>query len=72
MKLLPKFYADFQLKAEVQAYLIAHLEQIAIEKSFAGKDTKGIKEAKECIDSAFKKLDNMYGEKKKRKPQSPR
>ena len=67
MKLLPKFYADFQLKNEVHDYLIATLEKIAIDKSFAGKYTNGIKEAKICIDSAFKKLEGMYGEKKTRK-----
>ena len=72
MKLLPKFYADFQLKQEVHDYLLSYLKQVAIEKAFNGDTTDGIKEAKECIDSAFRNLESMYGEKKQKKPQSNR
>ena len=66
MKLLNKFYADFQVKAEVKAYLIEYLSKRAVENAFIGKPTTGFKEAKDCIDSAFRDLDKMYGEKPKR------
>ena len=67
MKLLNKFYADFQVKAEVKEYLIDYLKQMAVKKAFAGEDTSGIKEARQCIESAFRDLDNLYGEKKSKK-----
>ena len=70
MKLLNKFYADFQVKAEVKEYLMEHLRKQAVNKSFAGESTAGIKEAKQCIDSAFRELDKIYGEKKRKLPVS--
>jgi len=66
MKLLNKFYADFQVKAEVKEYLMEHLRKQAVSKAFAGESTAGIKEAKQCIESAFRELDKTYEEKKAR------
>ena len=60
MKLLGKFYADFQVKAEVKAYLIEYLEKLAVEKAFKGEDTVGIKEANDVIESAFLNLDRLH------------
>lgn len=70
MNLLSKFYADFQVKAEVKEYLIEYLKKMAIDKAFKGEDTTGIKEAKKVIDSAFRDLDRLYEEKKIRTPKS--
>jgi len=70
MKLLSKFYADFQVKAEVKAYLIQYLEKLAVEKAFSGESTVGIMEAKDIIDSAFKNLDRQFEEKTRKVPQS--
>lgn len=70
MKLIGKFYADFQTRDEVYQYLVSQLEDQAIKKAFAGESTVGIKEAKKCIDAAFKNLDKLYGPKKDRKPTS--
>ena len=70
MQLLNKFYADFQVKAEVKAYLIEYLSKQAVSKAFAGEDTTGIKEAKECIDSAFRNLDRQFEGKTRKVPQS--
>lgn len=66
MNLLNKFYADFQVKAEVKEYLIDHLRKMAVDRAFLGEDTTGIKEAKACIESAFRDLDKRYGDKKKK------
>jgi hypothetical protein len=44
----------------VKAFLIETLGVMAIEKAFAGEDTKGIKEAQECINKSFNKLQELY------------
>ncbi len=72
MKLLGKFQADFQVKAEVKEFLLQHLKNQAVTKAFNGEDTTGIKEAKECIERAFRDLDKVYGERKVRKATSSR
>ena len=64
MKLLGKFYADFQVKAEVKAYLIEFLEKEAIRRAFSGEDTNGIKEANDIIESAFLNLDRLHQKRK--------
>lgn len=70
MNLLNKFYADFQVKAEVKAYLILYLQQEAIKRAFSGVDTSGIKDAKDILDKAFRDLDLQFEVKKKKMPQS--
>ena len=72
MKLLQKFYADFQTRDEVKAYLLLQLKDTAGNKALQGEDTKGFKEAKECIETCFRDMEYKYKEKEPRKPTSAR
>lgn len=65
MQILHQFYANKVEKDAVQAFMIECLEKIAVEKTFAGEDTTGIKDARELIDRMFNELETTYGEVKK-------
>ena len=56
----------------VKAFLTDTLGQIAVELSFDGKDTRGIKDAKDCVDRAFQRLEEAYGERPKAQDVSAR
>ena len=70
MKLLQRFYSDFQTRDEVKAYLLAELREMAASKALAGEDTSGFKEAKECIDKCFLKLERSFSVKERKTPTS--
>lgn len=65
MQVLHQFYMNKVENEAVQAFMIECLSKIAVEKTFAGEDVTGIKEAKEIIDRMFNELEIMYGEEKK-------
>ncbi len=48
------------MREAVKEFLIDHLKEIAIEKSFKGETTGGIQEAKKAIDDAFTRLVSLY------------
>lgn len=57
------FYRNVNERESVRLYMIDVLESIAVEKAFDGEDTTGIKEAKDCIDRMFSRLEEEYGDK---------
>jgi hypothetical protein len=61
MNQLNLFYQNQGQREAVRAYMIDTLAQMAIEKTFEGLDVSGIKDAKNCIDRAFDKLEEEYG-----------
>lgn len=61
MNPLNSFYNNIHERESVKAFLIEILKNMAIDRAFEGGEVKGIKEAKECIDLAFIKLDELYG-----------
>ena len=72
MNLLLTFYKNTHEREAVREYLTNTLKELAIEKTFSGKDTVGIQEAKETIDRAFENLEAEFGEKEDPKPQNAR
>ncbi len=52
------------MRVEVKDFLIAHLEKKTLDNAFAGRDTKGAKEARDAINTAFHELERKYGYKK--------
>jgi hypothetical protein len=61
MNQLSLFYNNEGEREAVRAFMIEVLERIAIERAFAGKDVKGIPEARECIEQTFDRLAEKYG-----------
>jgi len=60
-QLLKQFY-EFQGQREaVKEFMINCLKELAIEKTFNGHDTTGIKEARDTINKMFDKLEEDYG-----------
>jgi hypothetical protein len=41
--------------------MIEVLKELAVDKTFNGKETSGIKDARDCIEKAFDKLGEMFG-----------
>lgn len=65
--ILRKIYDDKALLRALETFLLAHLQQVAIDNSFTGKSVVGIPEAKQVIDKAFKQLHSVFSLKPKRK-----
>jgi hypothetical protein len=61
MNPLNSFYQNVVMRDSVKAFMIEELKEMAVEKTFAGQETKGIKEARDCLDKTFNKLGQMYG-----------
>lgn len=72
MNPLQLFYSNENERQAVYDFFIATLGELAVEKAFDGKETKGIQEAKECIDNAFTKLEELFAKKKPQEVPSPR
>jgi len=58
--LLKQFNTNESEKEAVKVFLIETLGVMAIEKTFNGETTTGIKDARELIDKMFDKLDELY------------
>jgi hypothetical protein len=65
--ILRQFYNNETTREGVKGFLIDNLKQIAIDRTFDNKDIGGIADAKECIDKAFDKLEELY----RAKPEIP-
>lgn len=63
--ILRGFYNNEGEREAVKGFLVEMLGEIAIERAFDGKDTKGIQEARECVERAFDRLEEKYGKIKK-------
>ena len=62
---IQEFYRHEVMRETVKQFFIETLQDMAVEKTFAGEETHGIKDAKDCIDKSFERLDNEFGEKVK-------
>ena len=58
--ILQQFYNNETQRETIHSFLIEILKELAIDKTFKGEDVKGIKEAKEAIEKAFDRLDELY------------
>lgn len=72
MNILQNFYGNEAQREAVKAYMIETLAELAVERTFEGKDVGGIKDAKECVDKMFDKLEVTYGKVKQAVNISPR
>jgi len=61
---LATFYNNISEREGVKAFMITCLKEMAVDMAFEGKDNKGVKEAKDCIDLMFGKLDEAFGSRK--------
>lgn len=62
--LLNQFTNDEHTREAVKAFFLAELDKLALEKVYEGKDTTGIKDAKETIERSFIELKELYSKKK--------
>jgi len=60
-QLLKNFYENKNQREAVKTFLIENLKELAVERTFEGKDVTGIKEAHDSINKAFDKLAETYG-----------
>lgn len=65
MNILRQFYENTGERDAVKAFLTDVLKEIAVERTFNGEDVGGIKDAKDCVEKAFDRLEELYGIKKK-------
>lgn len=54
------FYRDETMRNTVKEFMVAQLEQMAIDRTFNKEDVVGIAEAKELVDKTFSKLKELY------------
>lgn len=71
-KLLNQFQNDEHIREAVKEFMYKQLDVYALEAVYAGKDTKGIANAKQAITDAFTVLAGLYDPKKVPVAQSPR
>lgn len=61
MNQLALFFQNIAMREAVKEFLVANLAEMAVDKTFAGESVSGIKDAKDCVDKSFTKLEEMYG-----------
>ena len=61
---LNQFYNDEHTREAVKAFFLEQLDKLALEKVYSGKETTGIKDAKETIERAFIELKELYSQEK--------
>jgi hypothetical protein len=61
MSNLKQFYDNETQREEVKAFMILCLQEMAVERTFAGEDVYGIKEARDLVEKTFDKLAELYG-----------
>lgn len=67
MKKLNEFFRDKDAQKEWADFIMGILNDETIKRVYAGKDVNGLKEAKDIIALSFKKLNELFTEKKPRK-----
>ena len=67
MNPLHKFFLDKDVYEAVKVFAEEHLKLLAVERSFKGEETIGIKEAKTIIDKMFNTIEETYSPKKEKK-----
>lgn len=66
MSALKAFFEDKQAQNEWAEFIMATLNEEALQRVYAGKDTAAIKEARVIILKSFKKLNELFSPKRKR------
>ena len=61
MNPLLTFFNNESEREAVRSFLIKCMEEMAVERAFAGESVAGIKEANDLIGKAFDKLADAYG-----------
>lgn len=69
--MLKRFYQDEEIRIGVKEFLLGYLKEKAVELTFSGEETRHIKLAKETVEEAWNKLDQIYGKKEKVKKENP-
>lgn len=69
--ILKQFYLDTNTKDSVKEFILVYLKDKAVEMTFSGEDTKHIKLAREVLDEAWNKLEQVYGKKEEKKKENP-
>jgi hypothetical protein len=67
MSTLPAFFKDKEAQKDWADFIMEELNAETIKRVYAGKDVSGLKEAKDIISASFKKLNELFTEKKPRK-----
>ena len=67
MASLQEFYKDVATRENVREFLVQCVTEEMVKVGFEKGDTKPIAEAREIIDKAFEKLDNMFTSKQEPK-----
>jgi hypothetical protein len=71
MSTLSDFHKNKQLQKDWADFIMAELNGEILRRAYAGKDVIGYKEAKDIIAQSFKKLNELFTEKKPRKAVTP-
>lgn len=71
MNLIQQFFKDEHTREAVKGFLLEYLHTKAGDMAFQGDDTKYIKQAKDVVEEAWNKLEQLYGEKKEGKKENP-
>lgn len=66
-QLLLEFWNNEAMRLELQQFLLAHLDQLGLNKVYNKEDTHGIADAREVIIEAFKQLDEEFVRKPEKK-----
>ncbi len=69
---LKNFYENESMRETVKSFMVDVLKEIAVQKTFDGEETTGIKDARELVDKTFDKLKELYGKIDTPNPISPR
>ena len=62
--MLNQFYNDEKTREAVKEFFFEQLDKLALEQVYEGKDTQGVKTAKEAIERSFIELRELYEKKK--------
>jgi hypothetical protein len=65
MNLLKQFYDNEPMREAVQAYFMASLHDLAVERVFGKQTISGVYEAKKVIEKSFEKLEEEFSTKPK-------
>ena len=67
MNTLPEFFRDKKAQKDWADFVMEEWKAETLRRVNAGKDVTGLKEAKDIIAQSFKRLSELFGEKKPRK-----
>lgn len=62
---LKEFYEDKQLQKDWAMFIVEVLDEEALKRVYAGKDTAALKEARYIIEKSFVKLNALFTPKRK-------